>query len=96
VNIALQALRKAWELSEPDPETDGFTPLQRFFLSYAHIWANNIREKEMIRLTKEDVHSLGINRVNGPLPNVESFLEAFDIREGDKMFLSTGERASIW
>jgi len=55
-----------------------------------------IREKEMIRLTKEDVHSLGINRVNGPLPNVESFLEAFDIREGDKMFLSTGERASIW
>ena len=96
VNIALLALRKAWELSEPEPDTDGFTPLQRFFLSYAHIWANNIREKEMIRLTKEDVHSLGINRVNGPLPNVESFLEAFNIREGDKMFLPGEKRASIW
>ncbi len=96
VNIALQALRKAWGLTAPDPETDGFTPLQRFFLSYAHIWANNIRKKEMIRLTKEDVHSLGINRVNGPLPNVESFLEAFNIRAGEKIYLPVQERASIW
>ena len=96
VNIALQALRKAWSVTEPEPDTDGFTPEQRFFLSYAHVWANNIREKEMIRLTKEDVHSLGINRVNGPLPNVESFLQAFDIQDGDKMYLPKEHRASIW
>jgi putative endopeptidase len=96
VNIALLALRKAWDILKPEPEIDGFTPEQRFFLSYAHVWANNIREKEMVRLTKEDVHSLGINRVNGPLPNVESFLKAFEIGEGDKMHLSKEKRASIW
>jgi putative endopeptidase len=96
VNISLQALRKAWEITKPEEEIDGFTPEQRFFLSYAHVWANNIREKEMIRLTKEDVHSLGINRVNGPLPNVKSFLKAFAIKEGDNMHLPEENRASIW
>ena len=96
VNIAYAALKKAWESNAPDEETDGFTPAQRFFLAYAHLWANNIREKEMIRLTKEDVHSLGINRVNGPLPNVESFHTAFGIKEGDKMYLPENERAMIW
>ncbi len=96
VNIALQALRKAWIISEPEQKTGGFTPIQRFFLSYAHIWANNIREKEMVRLTKEDVHSLGINRVNGQLPNISSFLEAFNVGEGERMFLPEVERASIW
>lgn len=96
VNIALHALRKAWEDTPPEPEVDGFTPKQRFFLAYAHVWANNIREKEMIRLTKEDVHSLGINRVNGPLPNVKEFHDAFDVKEGDPMFLPEKERADIW
>ncbi|MEX2371248.1 MAG: M13 family metallopeptidase [Bacteroidales bacterium] len=96
VNIALMALRNAWQAAPPEPVTDGFTPMQRFFLAYAHIWANNIRKKEMIRLTKEDVHSLGINRVNGPLPNVNEFLEAFGITEGDRMYLPENQRASIW
>lgn len=96
VNIAFHALQKAWESAPPEKEIDGFTPAQRFFLAYAHVWANNIREKEMIRLTREDVHSLGINRVNGPLPNVEAFHHAFGIRPGDKMFLPRAQRADIW
>ena len=96
LNIAYQALQKAWEINPPEPETDGFTPSQRFFLAYAHVWANNIREKEMIRLTREDVHSLGINRVNGPLPNIESYLKAFNVKEGDRMFLPEKMRADIW
>jgi len=96
INIAYNALLKAWEENTPDDLTDGFTPAQRFFLSYAHIWANNIRDKEMVRLTMEDVHSLGMNRVNGPLPNVESFHKAFGIQENEPMFLPESDRASIW
>lgn len=96
VNIAFHALQKAWESAPPEKEIDGFTPEQRFFLAYAHVWANNIREKEMIRLTKEDVHSLGINRVNGPLPNVVTFHRAFNVQPGDKMFLPEKQRADIW
>ncbi|HKK61478.1 MAG TPA: M13 family metallopeptidase [Bacteroidales bacterium] len=96
INIAFHALIKAWSQSPPEKEIDGFTPQQRFFLAYAHIWANNIREKEKIRLTNEDVHSLGINRVNGPLPNVQEFLEAFSISEKDNMHLNEESRASIW
>jgi len=96
VNIAFHALKKAWNQDPPGSKIDGYTPQQRFFLAYAHVWANNIREKEMIRLTKEDVHSLGINRVNGPLPNVKEFHDAFDVKEGDPMFLPEKERADIW
>lgn len=96
VNIAFHALRKAWKKQPPEDETDGFTPQQRFFLAYAHVWANNIRKEEMIRLTHEDVHSLGINRVNGPLPNVQHFHEAFGVDKGDAMFLAEDQRASIW
>lgn len=96
VNIAYHALQKAWESAPPAKEIDGFTPAQRFFLAYAHVWANNIREKEMIRLTKEDVHSLGINRVNGPLPNVEAFHRAFGVQTGQPMYLPQEQRADIW
>jgi len=96
INIAYDALKEAWKKKKPEDGADGFSPEQRFFLAYAHLWANNIREKEKIRLTKEDVHSLGINRVNGPLPNVENFHKAFGIKKGDKMYLEPLERASIW
>lgn len=96
VNIAFEALKRAWESEKPESETDGFTPEQRFFLAYAHIWANNIRDKEKLRLTKEDVHSLGENRVNGALPNVEAFYKAFGITESDPEYLPVEERADIW
>lgn len=75
---------------------DGFSPLQRFFLSYANVWADNIRDEEILSRTKTDPHSLGRNRVNVTLRNISPFFEAFAIKEGDKMFRPESERVVIW
>ncbi len=93
VNIAFQAFQEGGKKTEP---ISGFTSEQRFFLSYAHLWANNTREKEMQRLTKEDVHSLGRFRVLGPLRNVPEFYAAFNVEPGNYMYLPKEERAAIW
>ena len=95
LNISYAALQKALK-ENPVGEIDGFTPAQRFFLSYATLWASNIRDQEIERLTMLDVHSLGKWRVNGTLPHVDAFLEAFDIQEGDGMWLEATKRAHIW
>lgn len=79
---------------EPEP-IDGFTADQRFYLSYATIWAQNVRDEEAARLTKTDVHSLGCNRVNITLRNIDTFHKAFGITEG-AMFLPEKERVIIW
>ena len=79
---------------EPAP-IDGFTAAQRFYLSYATIWGQNIRDEEAARLTKTDVHSLGKNRVNATLRNVQTFYDAFAITDG-AMFLPVEERVVIW
>lgn len=96
LNISYTALKKAWEKNPPDKETNGFTPVQRFFLAYSHVWAQNITDKEILRRTKEDVHSLGKLRVNGPLPNMKEFYEAFAIDEEAEMYIAEENRASIW
>ena len=75
---------------------DGFTPEQRFYISYATIWAQNITAEEMRRRTAQDVHSLAVNRVNVSIKNFDSFFEAFDIKEGDPMFRPESERVHIW
>ena len=77
-------------------DIDGFTPLQRFYLAYANLWAGNIRQEEILSRTKTDPHSLGENRVNVTLRNIEPFFEAFGIKEGDKMFRPETERVVIW
>ena len=79
----------------PEP-IDGYTAEQRFYISYATLWAQNIREQEIVRLTKIDPHSLGKWRVNGTLPNIGDWYEAFGIKEGDKMFRPAEERVIIW
>jgi len=94
LNVAYHALQK--ELTGNEKSIDGFTPAQRFFLAYAHLWAQNIRDEEQLRLTKVDVHSLGRYRVMGPLRNIPEFYEAFQIKEGDKMYLPEKQRAIIW
>jgi putative endopeptidase len=94
LNIAYNALKKA--ASGNEKPIDGFTPDQRFFLAYAHLWAQNIRDKEIVRRTKEDVHSLGRFRVLGPLRNMPEFHLAFGVKEGDYMFLKEADRAVIW
>ena len=75
---------------------DGFTPEQRFFLAYAAVWAQNIRPQAALQLTQIDVHSLGRNRVNVALPQVTEFIEAFDIKEGDGMWLEPEKRVVLW
>ncbi|SFS33333.1 endothelin-converting enzyme Metallo peptidase. MEROPS family M13 [Porphyromonadaceae bacterium NLAE-zl-C104] len=75
---------------------DGFTPAQRFFLGYATLWAGNVRDAEILRLTKVDPHSLGRWRVDGALPHIAAWYEAFDIQPSDPMYLPVEKRASIW
>lgn len=75
---------------------DGFTPAQRFFLSYAALWAGNVRDAEILRLTKIDPHSLGKWRVDGALPHIGAWYDAFDIRPSDPIYLPVEKRASIW
>lgn len=96
VTVALTALRKASNNSIETPKIDGFSPLQRFFISYAQVWRQNIRDEEIIRRLKEDVHSPGNYRVNGTLPNIPEFYNAFGIKEGTKMYYTADKRAVIW
>lgn len=96
LNIAFTALKKAWDKNPPKKKINGFTPEQRFFLAYANVWAQNITDKEMLRRTKENVHSLGRFRVNGPLPNIAEFYTAFNIDENSPMYLPVEDRALIW
>lgn len=79
-----------------DETIDGFTPDQRFYLAYANVWAGNIRDEEILLRTKTDPHSLGKWRVNGTLRNIEPFFKAFDIKDGDKMYLAPADRVVIW
>ena len=75
---------------------DGFTPDQRFFLSYANVWAANITKEEMLRRTKVDPHSLGVNRVNVAIRNLEEFFKAFDIQPNMPMWRDPADRVIIW
>ncbi len=75
---------------------EGFTPAQIFYMNYANLWAQNIRDEEIRSLTIGDVHSLGNLRVNVSLRNLEPFFEAFGIKEGDKMWRPESERVIIW
>ncbi len=95
LRVAHTALLNSLEGVTPEP-IDGFTAEQRFYLAYATLWAQNIRDEEIARLTKLDVHSLGKWRVNASLRNIEDFYTAFDIAEGDAMYLAPEERVIIW
>ncbi len=75
---------------------DGFLPAQRFFLSYAGLWAGNVRDAEILRLTQTDPHSLGKWRVDGALPHIDAWYEVFNIELDDPMFIPKDKRASIW
>ena len=85
----------AWAEGRP-ADVDGFTGEQRFYIGYATLWAQNITDQEKERLTKVDVHSLGRNRVNATLRNIQSFYDAFGIAEEDAMYMPVEERVVIW
>lgn len=88
--------KKGVDIESEEAKIDGFSPLQAFYLNFANLWANNIRDEEIRSLTSGDVHSLGKNRVNVSLKNIEPFFKAFDIKEGDPMYLPASERIIIW
>ena len=94
LRVAFTALKNSLGEVQPEP-IDGFTAAQRFYLAYATLWGQNIRDEEAARLTKLDVHSLGKNRVNATLKNIQDFYDAFGVTEG-AMFMPEEERVIIW
>lgn len=95
LQVSYNAFSKTNEAKKGE-KIDGFTPQQRFFLSYSAVWAGNIREQEILRRTKEDPHSLGRWRVNGTLPHIDAWYEAFNITENDALYIPKEKRADIW
>ena len=95
LRVAYSAFKKT-EQGKGNEMIDGFTPDQRFYLSYANVWAANITKEEMLRRTKVDPHSLGINRVNVAIRNLEEFFNAFNIVEGMGMWRDPADRVIIW
>ena len=97
VNIAYEALQRALAKNPSQRKTiDGFTPEQRFFIAFAQIWRTNIREAEAQRLVTVDPHSPGQFRAYGPLLNVQTFYDAFDIKPGSPLWRAPAQRAVIW
>ena len=96
LNISLTAYNKSLEGEQQPATIDGLTNYQRFFLGYAQLWRQNIRDKELMRRLKEDVHSPGRFRVNGPIVNMPEFYAAFDIEPENKMYVEPDKRAKIW
>jgi putative endopeptidase len=95
LNISFEAYQKTEESQHPEI-IDGFTPEQRFYISYAQVWRQSIRPEELRRRLKTDVHSPGEARVNVPPFNIDSFIQAFGIKKGDSLFISKEDRAYIW
>ena len=94
--VAHQAYLNSLKGKETPAPIDGLTNEQRFFLGYATLWGQNIRPEEIRRRTKIDPHSLGKWRVNAALRNIAPFYAAFDIKEGDPMFMAPADRVVIW
>jgi putative endopeptidase len=88
--------KKGVDVSSDSARIDGFTPAQAFYLNFANLWAENLREEYIRSITQGDVHSIGENRVNVTIRNIAPFFEAFGIKEGDKMFRPESERIVIW
>ena len=93
--VAYAAYKNATK-NNPLPVIDGLTADQRFFLAYAGVWAGNITEAEIRNRTKSDPHALGRWRVNGALPHIDAWYDAFGIKAGDKMFIPKEQRLQLW
>jgi len=97
LEISFRAFQNAQAAAkEPLQTVDGFTPEQRFFLAYANVWAGNIRPEEVLNRTKSDPHSLGRWRVNGALPHIDAWYEAFGVTEASPMYVAPEKRVRVW
>lgn len=95
LNIAFRAFQNAME-KKPLGTLDGFTPEQRFFLSWARVWASNQRPEYQEMLITVDPHSPNFARVNAALPHIDAWYDAFKVKKGNKMFVPKKKRAHIW
>lgn len=97
LSISYQAFQNAQAAAaEKLTMRDGFTLEQRFFLAYANLWAQNIRPEQVLVQTKSDPHSLGEWRVNGALPHIDAWYEAWNVTEESPMFVKPEERVQVW
>lgn len=95
LNVAYLAFQNATK-DAPLGVVDGFTPEQRFFLAYATLWAGNIRDEQIRVYTKSDPHSLGKWRVNGALPHIQAWYDAFHITPSDSLYVAPENRVNVW
>ena len=95
LNIAYQALQNAMK-EHPLGKVDGFTPEQRFFLSYGLIWANNTREEQLRQQVKTDPHSPARWRVNGALPHIDAWYTAWNITKKSPLYIPKAKRVDVW
>ena len=96
MNIAWDAYQLSLKGKKAPAAIDGFTPEQRFFLGYAKVWRQKMRDKELMRLLKEDVHSPAIARVNRAVFNIDAFYKAFEIKPTDPLYIAPADRARVW
>ena len=99
LQVSFQAFRKNEDAKAKEDRlqtVDGFTPEQRFFLSYANVWAANIRPEEILQRTKSDPHSLGRWRVNGALPHIAGWYEAWGVTKRSPLYVAPKKRVHIW
>ncbi|MDB5192819.1 MAG: metallopeptidase [Segetibacter sp.] len=95
LSIAYEAFTKTKQFKDAKP-IDGFTPAQRFFLSWAQVWRSNALPETQAQLILTDSHSPGIHRANGPIVNMDAWYQAFNIKPTDKMFVPKEKRISVW
>ncbi|HWW78571.1 MAG TPA: M13 family metallopeptidase [Steroidobacteraceae bacterium] len=95
LNMAYHAYHLSLK-GKPAPVIDGLTGDQRFFLSWAQVWRTKIRDGQLREYVMSDVHSPPYFRVNGPLPNINEWYDAFNVHPGDKLYIKPEDRVSIW
>jgi putative endopeptidase len=95
INVAYEAFKKTKE-GQSNTKIDGFTPDQRFFLSFAQVWRGLVRPERVAQLTQTDPHSPGRFRTNGPITNIDAWYKAFNVQPGDKMYKKPEDRIRIW
>ncbi len=96
VLAAYDGLQQSFKENGRPEKIDGFTPEQRFFMSWATVWRTLMRDEALRTRIKTDPHSPGMYRATQPLKNIDAFYEAFDIKEGDPMYLAPEKRVRIW
>ena len=86
----------SYEQSGTPDDIDGLSSDKRFLIAYAQLWRQHIRDKTLMRRLQEDVHSPGDARVNAGVVNTPWFYSAFDVKQGDDMYVAPEKRAKIW